>query len=195
MLCDSLAGYAVPLYHTLAIQKPLPDRLNPCAHQARSARRLYPSTRIRARPRLPVDSPCDSQCQLALAARRSLLPSHDQPFRPPIWQCPRRAAGARLRSGVPCAPRATPPHATGSSVRSRKLPSHHASSLCSTNHHKSNRWPAPSPHWRFKQEKGKWNPPSAKTRVHTPEGEAVSAPVHIKLAIQPSVFQALLKET
>jgi len=122
LLCDGLAGYAIPLYNTLAVQKPPAGSPKP----VRAPGPFDPST-------LPESGPArDARCWLSRATCRSILPSHHQAFRPPIWRCRWRCRRSPAQRGaLHCARRAT-----RSSSRSLKPPSHHGSSLCSMNLHK-----------------------------------------------------------
>ena len=139
LLCD------FPLHHPHSPEiLRAPDHRGPCAHQARSTRHVD-ATRIRARPRGPVDSTCNA---LMLAdPRHSPLSRSSSPptFRPSTRRYSRRVAGAHSRSVAPCTAHAVRriPHPC-----SQNPPSHHASSLRSTNHHKRSSRRERLPHWR-----------------------------------------------
>jgi len=73
-LCNGLTGYMIPLYNTLAVQKPLMDHQSLCMHQARSTCRCYlnPSPPVWACRQVHVMV----NAGWPVLLRLSLLPSH-----------------------------------------------------------------------------------------------------------------------
>jgi len=98
-LCDGLAGYAIPLYNTLAVQKPpagspepvrAPGPFDPSTLPETGPARVGPQT---------VRAMLDAGCPALLAALSFLLTTR---LSDPLVGDVVGAAGARPRSGVPC---------------------------------------------------------------------------------------------